>query len=86
MNIPKVPGEVLKAEGDSAFNTSRGTLRMLMNGKIMFDCYYCITSTKPLEKRRKYWHTLFYKLIFSLIHMHAFRNMLDSSRDQVLII
>ena len=26
------------------FNTSRGTLRVLMNDKIMFDCYYCINS------------------------------------------
>ena len=28
---------------------SRGTLRMLMNDKIMFDCYYCINSTKHCE-------------------------------------
>ena len=28
---------------------SRGTLRMLMNDKIMFDRYYCINSTKNCE-------------------------------------
>ena len=44
------------------FNTSRETLRMLMNDKIMFDryMYYCINPTKPLQKRRKYYWTLFY--------------------------
>ena len=41
INIRKVPREVLKTEGE-VFNTSRGTLRMLMNDKIMFDRYYCI--------------------------------------------
>ena len=44
INIRKVPREVLK--------TSRGTLRMLMNDKIMFDRYYCINcinSTKHCE-------------------------------------
>ena len=30
----------------SVFNTSLGTLRMLINDKIMFDRYYCINSTK----------------------------------------
>ena len=28
---------------------NRGTLRMLMNDKIMFDRYYCINSTKHCE-------------------------------------
>ena len=32
------------------FNTSRGTLRMLMNNKIIFDRYWCINSSKPLQK------------------------------------
>ena len=31
------------------FQPTRGTLRMLMNDKIMFDRYYCINSTKHCE-------------------------------------
>ena len=38
INIRKVPREVLNTEGESrGFQPSRGTLRMLMNDKIMFD-------------------------------------------------
>ena len=49
-NIRKVPRGVLKTEGEArGFQPSRGTLRMLMNDKIMFDCYYCINSTKHFE-------------------------------------
>ena len=43
INIRKVPREVLKTEGVArGFQPSRGTLRILMNDKIMFDRYYCI--------------------------------------------
>ena len=50
INIRKVPREVLKTEGEArGFQPSLGTLRMLMNDKIMFDCYYCINSTKHCE-------------------------------------
>ena len=36
-NTRKVPGEVVKTEGEArGFQPSRGTLRMLMNDKIMF--------------------------------------------------
>ena len=50
INIHKVPREVLKTEGEArGFQPSRGTLRMLMNDKIMFDRYYCINSTKHCE-------------------------------------
>ena len=49
-NICKVPREVLKTEGEArGFQPTRGTLRMLMNDKIMFDRYYCINSTKHCE-------------------------------------
>ena len=49
-NIRKVPREVLKTEGEARdFQPSRGTLRMLMNDKIMFDRYYCINTTKHCE-------------------------------------
>ena len=50
INIRKVLREVLKTEGEArCFQPSRGTLRMLMNDKIMFDRYYCINSTKHCE-------------------------------------
>ena len=50
INICKVPREVLKTEGEArSFQPSRGTLRMLMNDKIMFDRYYCINSTNHCE-------------------------------------
>ena len=35
------------------FEPSRGTLRMLMNDKIMFDRYYCINSAKHCENEEK---------------------------------
>ena len=50
INICKVPREVLKTEGEArGFQPSRGTLRMLMNDKIMFDRYYCINSANHCE-------------------------------------
>ena len=50
INIRKIPREVLKTEGEArGFQPSRGTLRMLMNDKIMFDRYYCINPAKHCE-------------------------------------
>ena len=50
INIRKVPREVLKTEGEArGFQPSQGTLRMLMNDKIMLYRYYCKTSTKHFE-------------------------------------
>ena len=50
LTFSKVPREVLKTEGKArGFQPSRGTLRMLMNDKIMFDRYHCINSTKHCE-------------------------------------
>ena len=50
INIHKVPMEVLKTEGEARdFQPSRGTLRMLMNDKIMFDRYYCINSANHCQ-------------------------------------
>ena len=50
INIRMVPREVLETEGEARyFQPSRGTLRMLMHDKIMFDSYYCINSTKHCE-------------------------------------
>ena len=52
INICKVPREVLKTEGEArGFQPSRGTLRMLMNGKIMFDHYYCINSANHCKNK-----------------------------------
>ena len=45
-----VPKEVLKTDGEfRCFQPSRGTLRMLMNDKIMFDRYYGIHSAKHCQ-------------------------------------
>ena len=49
ITIRKVPRELLKTEGE-VFNTSRGTLQILVNDKITSDRYYCINSTKTLQK------------------------------------
>ena len=50
INIFKVPREVLKTVGEArGFQPSRGTLRMLMSDKIMFDRYYCINSANHCE-------------------------------------
>ena len=50
INIRKVLREVLKTEGVArGFQPSRGTMRMLMNDKIMFDRYYCLNSAKHYE-------------------------------------
>ena len=40
----------MKTEGEArGFQPGRGTLRMLMNDKIMFDRYYCINSAEHCE-------------------------------------
>ena len=52
INIRKVAREMLKTEDEArGFQPFRGTLRMLLNDKIMFDSYYCINSTKVIEKQ-----------------------------------
>ena len=57
INICKVPREVLKSEGEAqGFQPSRGTLRMLMNDKIMFDRYYCINSAKHCKNEETLVH------------------------------
>ena len=55
INIRKGPREVLKTEGEArGFQPSRGTLRMLMNDKIMFDRYYCMKSATHCENEENY--------------------------------
>ena len=53
INIRKVPREA---------STFPRDLANVNEYKIMFDRYYCIISTKTLQKRRNYWRTLFYSL------------------------
>ena len=71
INIRKVPREMLKTRAKpKVFNTSLGTLRMLLNDKIMFDCYYCINSKKTRQKVRKCLHTLFFIRTTIFLHAH----------------
>ena len=54
--------EVSKTEGEArGFQPSRGTLRMLMNDKIMFDRYYSIYSTKHCENGKKTIDALYFR-------------------------
>ena len=53
-------------------NISRGTLRMLMNDKIMFDRYNCINSKKKKKKKKRKLRTLFFSLITIFLRAHAF--------------
>ena len=68
INIRKVPREA-KPE---VSNISRGTLRMLMNDKIMFDRYYCINLKETHRKLKKILHTLFFSLTTIFLRRHAF--------------
>ena len=55
INNCKVPRDVLKNEGEApGFQPSRGTLRMLINDKIMFDRYYCINSANHCENEENF--------------------------------
>ena len=57
INIRKVPREVLKTEGEArGFQPSRGTLRLLMNDKIMFDRYYCIIQQNIAKMKKTLAH------------------------------
>ena len=65
---------VMKTRGESGgFQHFPGDLRILTNDKIMVDRYYCIQSTKPLQKRRKCLRTLFHNLItFLYAYKHKY--------------
>ena len=53
INIRKVTREVLKTEGEArGFQPCRGTLRMLMNDKIIF-YRYCIKIQQNISKMNK---------------------------------
>ena len=73
INIRKVPREVLKTEAKpEVFNIVRGTLRIIMNDKVMFDRYYGKNSKKTLRKFRKCVRTLFFCLTTIFLRTHAF--------------
>ena len=87
INICKVPREVLKTEGEvRGFQPSRGTLRMLMNGKIMFDRYCCINSANHCENEENIWRTIFYNLITFSYASTLLKTMHDSGPVQILVI
>ena len=81
INIRKVP-----REEPEVFNISQGTLRMLMNDKIMFDRYYCINS----RKHTKNWENVcaLYSSALPLFSYSRtlFVNILDSDRGQVHVL
>ena len=84
INIRKVPREVLKTEGEArGFQPSRGTLRMLMNDKIMFYRYYCINSAKHCENEENI--GALYFISFSYTSSLS-KTMHDSGRVQIIII
>ena len=64
INIHKVSRKVLKTEGEArGFQPARGTLRMLIKNKSMFDRYYCINSTKNLQNCENVCELYFYSPI-----------------------
>ena len=82
INIRKVPREVLKTEGEArGFQPSRGTLRMLMNDKIMFDRYYCINSANHCENEKTLAHYILKSHAITLL-----KTMHDSGPVRILII
>ena len=88
INIRKVLREVLKTKGEArGFQPSRGTLRMLINDKIMFDRYYCINSAKHCQNgKKKHWRTIFYNFITVSYASTLLKNMHDLGPVQILIL
>ena len=87
INICNVPREVLKSESEARdFQPSRGTLRMLMNDKIMFDRYYCINSAKYCENEENICALYFITSSHFLTRVRFSKTMHDSDTVQVLII
>ena len=72
----------MKTEDEArGFQPSRGTLRMLVNDKIMFDRDYCINSKKHCENEENI------GALYFITSPHFLREpaMQDSGRGQVLI-
>ena len=86
INICKVPREVLKTEDEArGFQPSRGTLRMLMNDKIMFDRYYCINSANHCENEENI-GALYFINSSHFPTRTLLKTMHDSGTVQILII
>ena len=76
----------MKTEGEArGFQPSRGTLRMLMNNKIMFDRYYCINSRKHCENEENI-GALYFIISYFLTQVRFSKTMLDLDPVQILII
>ena len=87
INIRKVPREVLKTRASpSVFNISRGTLRMLLNDKIMFDRYYCIISKKTHRNRENVCALYSSALSPFSYARRLFINIFDSGLGQILFL
>ena len=87
INIRKVPREVLKTEGFArGFQPFRGTLRLLMNDKIMFDRYYCINSAKHCEKKENIGALYFITSSHFPTRVRFKKTMHDSGPVQIIII
>ena len=67
------------------FQPPRGTLRMLMNDKIMFARYYCINSAKIAKMKKKLARYIFNLITFSYAST-LLKTMHDSGPVQILII
>ena len=73
--LRKVPRELLKTEGEArGYQHLPRDLANVMNDKIMFDRYYCISSKKTYRKLRKCLRTLFFSLTTIFLRAHAFYN------------
>ena len=85
INIHKVPREVLKTEGEArGFQPSRGTLRLLMSDKIMFDRYYCINSAKHCKNEENI--GALYLITSSHFSTRVSLTLHDSGPVQIIII
>ena len=77
----------MKTEGEArGFQPSRGTLRMLMNDKYMFDRYYCISSAKHCENEENIGALYVFNLTTFSYASTLLKSMHDSDPVQILII
>ena len=77
----------MKTEGEArGFQPSRGTLRMLMNDKIMFDRYYCINSANHCENEENIVALYFITSSHFSYASTLLQTMHDSGQVRILII
>ena len=76
----------MKTEGEArGFQPSRGTLRMLMNDKIIFDRYCCINSANHCENEENI-GTLNLNPHHIFLGDYAFKTVHDLGPVQIIII